>query len=101
MKKIQYKFGMEYTNQETLQVFGSLLKVVVVDLQERKKSKKKYSPKDFALYPLNTRKIAKLRKVLLVSSTTKGTKILDEIDLEFMSEVAKQNLKVIREETIN
>lgn len=97
MKKIQYKFDMTYSNEETLQAFGQLLKVVLIDLKDRKKSKKKYSPKDFAIYPLNARKISKLRKVLLVSDSQKGESILNKIDESFMKEVEKENLKVVRE----
>jgi len=97
MKKIQYRFDMTYSNEETMQVFGQLLKVVLSDLRDRKKSKKKYAPKDFAIYPLNARKISKLRKVLLVSDSQKGESILNKIDESFMKEVEKENLKVVRE----
>lgn len=97
MKKIQYRFDMSYTGPEVLSVFGSLLKVIVQDVRALKKSKKKFSPKDFAVYPMNATKVSRLRKVLLVSDSKQGETILDGIDKQFMDEVAKQNFKVVRE----
>jgi len=101
MKKIQYKFDMAYTNEEVLNVLGSLLKVVVNDVHALKKGKAKLTPKDFALYPMNAAKISKLRKVLLVSGSAKGEVILDGIDSKFMTEVDKNSFKVVREVASN
>jgi len=98
MKKLQYSFDMTYSNPEVIQNFGTLLKIVVSDVQELKKAKKRFSPKDFALYPINASKLARTRKVLLVSDSKRGEKILDAIDTKWMEEVQKSNLKVVREE---
>lgn len=101
MKHLQYKFAMEYSKKEIMQVFGILLKSVMTEITTLKRAGTKVEVKDFAMYPLNATKIMKLRKVLLVSSSAKGAKILDKIDTAFMKEVEKLSLRVVREEFIS
>jgi hypothetical protein len=97
--KIQYIIDKQYDKQDTLKVAGILLKIMLNTLLTLKNRVNHLESTDLLFYPLNTQEIEKKKKLLLISSD-KAKGILEYIDKKFMSELAKEELNVLRREQV-
>jgi len=96
-KTIQYIIPMTYDKDQTLKVAGIIFSKLLQTVKSLKDRNVEYSPTDFAIYPVNTFKILKLKKIVM-SGKDKGINLLDALDEMFLSELEKENLKVQRDQ---
>jgi len=97
--KIQYLIGKQYDKQDTLRVAGILLKIILDTLSTLKDRTAHLESTDLLFYPLSVQEIGKTKKLLLIASN-KAKGILEYIDKKFMSELAKEELNVLRREQV-
>lgn len=81
-----------------MQIFGVLLKHSIKEIRNLRSNKIKVEVSDFVLFPVNASKLIKTRHALIMSKTSRGRKLLEKIDSEFIKEIQSLNLNVVREE---
>jgi|GEM_PF-6584132 len=94
--KIQYQIDPSYNSEETLQVAGILLGILLKTFKALKASGRKFESTDLVFWPLNAFQIGKTKKLLLMSSQ-KGQVALEYMDEKFLKALEEAQLKVSRE----
>jgi len=96
-KNIQYIIPMEYDKDKSLEVISTLFLKLLQTVNSLKDKGIKYTPKEFAIYPINLFEQLKLKKIIM-SGKDRGVNLLDAVDEMFLEELTKENLKVRRDQ---
>lgn len=94
--KIQYKINAISNEAESIKIAGTLLKILFKTIKGLKAEGKTFKDTDLAFYPLSLERIARTKKLLMISSKH-GQGTLEYLDEKFMEELQKENLSVTKD----
>lgn len=96
MKVIQYSFPITFTKEQVQLFLRTFISSFIMHIRGAKNSKLKND--SLIIYPLNTWRIIKSRKILLVAKDKLGEEEQTLLDSKLLRQFEKVNLKIFKNE---